>query len=309
MQAVRGTTAISLFTVVLVTAANARAQSARTDVQDQADAADSVHSVATKLQNPIANLTSFPLQNNFEVGAGPSDGFGYTLNFEPVVPFPLGPRLRVVSRTIFPVVIDQPEIAPGLGRKLGIGDITQSLFFSPANDTTTFIWGVGPVLLLPTATNDRLGYGKWGAGPTLVALVQAHGWTAGALLNHIWSFAGDNERRTVSNTFMQPFVSYTWRCGFSITAQSETTFDWEAKQWTIPVALGVSQVVNIGPVPVSFGVFGRYWADGPDTAPDWAIRVPITIVLPALESGPHPLSPPPKVPPVTNGLPTDKPPK
>jgi hypothetical protein len=183
------------------------------------------------------------------------------------------------------------------------------LFLSPANQTT-FVWGVGPVLLLPTATNERLGFGKWGAGPTFVVLVQARGWTAGLLFNHIWSFASaDEDRRSVSNTFMQPFLSYTWKFGFTVTAQTETTYDWEAKQWNIPLALGVSQVVKFGPLPVSIGLFGRYWVDGNDAAPNWAIRVPITFVLPSLASAPRTPSPPPRVPPTTRSLPTDKPAK
>jgi hypothetical protein len=296
---------MTLFTLALIAAADARAQSSQTNSQARAGEAAAEKSVAAKLQNPIADLMSFPFQNNFEIGAGPSNAFGYTLNFQPVIPFPLGPHMKVLSRTIFPAVIDQPEITPGTGRKVGIGDITQSLFFSP-DDQASFIWGVGPVLLLPTATNERLGTGKWGAGPTLVALVQAHGWTAGALFNHIWSFAGDDARRPVSNSFMQPFVSYTWKFGFSVTAQTETTYDWEAKQWTIPVALGVSQVVRFGPLPVSFGLFGRYWADGNDAAPNWAIRVPITFVLPSLASKPQTPEPPPRVPPVSRSLPSEK---
>jgi hypothetical protein len=305
MRAVRGTTAISLLVLASIAAADADAQSAQTNSQAQAGAGAAEKSVAAKLQNPIANLMSFPFQNNFEVGAGSSHAFGYTLNFQPVIPFPLGPRLKILSRTIFPAIIDQPEIEPGTGREVGIGDVTQSLFFSPA-DETAFIWGIGPVLLLPTATNERLGSGKWGAGPTLVALVQAHGWTAGALLNHIWSFAGDDARRPVSSSFMQPFASYTWEFGFSVTAQTETTYDWEAKQWDIPVALGVSQVVRFGALPVSFGLFGRYWADGDDAAPKWAIRVPITFVLPSLASKPQTPDPPPRVPPVSRSLPSEK---
>jgi hypothetical protein len=243
-------------------------------------------SVADKLQNPVADLTTIPLQSNFDFGAGDGgDDFGYTLNFQPVIPIPLG-DVKVISRTILPL-IDQPELAPGIGRVFGLGDLTQSFFISPAGQSS-LIWGFGPVFLLPTATDERLGTGKWGIGPTAVVLLQAKGWTAGLLFNHIWSFAGGGDRSDVNNTFLQPFVSRTWPSGFGITVQTETTYDWEDERWTVPLAAGVSQVVKFGALPVSFALFGRVWVAGPDSAPDWGIRVPITFVLPGLGSHPAP---------------------
>jgi hypothetical protein len=236
--------------------------------------------VANQLQNPIANLTSVPLQNNFESGIGPEDGFGYTLNIQPVIPVPLGSNLNLISRTILPL-IDQPEFVEGTGRKFGLGDLTQSFFFAPVSKSA-LTWGVGPVFLLPIATDDRLGTDKWGIGPTVIALVQLHGWTAGALVNHIWSFAGDSDRGDIDTTFMQPFVSYTLPSGLSFTTQTETSYDWETDQWTVPLALGAAQVLKLGKLPVSVGVFGRYWVEGAVSSPDWSIRVPITFVLPAL---------------------------
>jgi hypothetical protein len=279
-------------TALVVAAALASAGRARAqDPQAAGEPADNgepgvshEYSIAMQLQNPVANLTSVPLQNNFEFGGGSNDDFGYTLNLQPIVPFPLG-DLLLISRTILPV-IDQPEVAPGSGREFGLGDLTQSFFFAPAVQSQV-IWGIGPALLLPTATDDRLGAGKWGAGPTGVALLQSQGWTVGALANHIWSIGGDDDRGDVNATFVQPFVAYTLPSALTFTVQSETTYDWRHEQWTIPVAAGATQLVKLGELPVSFGLFGRYWFDGDDLAPDWSVRVPITFVLP-------PLGPPPK---------------
>jgi hypothetical protein len=281
--------AFSVFAIALSFACNARAQSIGQTAQPDA-AAGAESSVAIKLQNPVPDLISVPLQNDFELGAGPGNPFGYMLNVQPVIPFPLRPGVNMISRTIIPV-IDQPPLAAGVGRKVGLGDITQSFFFSPSKESAV-IWGVGPVIVLPTATDERLGTGKWSAGPTAVFLVQAHGWTAGALVNHVWSFTGDDSRRNISATFLQPFTAYTWPIAFSITAQTETTYDWKAKQWTVPLALGISQVVKLGPLPVSIGLFGRYWVEGSDASPTWAVRVPITFVLPSFAS--RPAEPPPR---------------
>ncbi|MDO9714276.1 hypothetical protein, partial [Paracraurococcus lichenis] len=61
--------------------------------------------LAQQLQNPIANLISVPFQSNFDFGAGSRDnGFGYTLNFQPVVPFRLTDDWTLITRTIVPFI-------------------------------------------------------------------------------------------------------------------------------------------------------------------------------------------------------------
>jgi len=63
-----------------------------------------------------------------------------------------------------------------------------------------WIWAAGPVLQIPTATDDLLGEEKWSAGPSAVLLKQDGPWSHGALLNHVWSFAGENDRTDVNRT-------------------------------------------------------------------------------------------------------------
>jgi hypothetical protein len=107
-------------------------------------------------------------------------------------------------------VVWQDDVVSGAGNQFGLGDVVQSLFFSPKAPTESgWIVGAGPVFLLPTGTDDLLTTDKWGAGPTAVAFKQQGPWTYGALTNHIWSFAGDDRRADVNATFLQPFLSYT----------------------------------------------------------------------------------------------------
>ena len=237
--------------------------------------------LAKQLANPVASLISVPLQSNLDFGIGPKDdGFRYTLNIQPVIPITLTPEWNLISRTILPIVY-QSDIFPGSGDQFGLGDTTQSFFFSPAKPGPGgLIWGVGPVVLLPTATDELLGGEKWGAGPTVVALTQRGPWTFGILANHIWSFAGDDARSDVSQTFLQPFVSYTFPNGFGVIVNTETTYDWEGEQWTVPILVGVSKVLKIGAQPVSLALNGRYWVEGPDSAPDWGIRFVVTFLFP-----------------------------
>ena len=171
----------------------------------------------------------------------------------------------------------------------GLGDTTQSFFLSPKEPGPGgIIWGVGPVFLYPTATQDLLGGGKWGIGPTFVALKQTGGWTVGALANQIWSVGGDSDRDNISAMFLQPFISYTTKTHTTLTVNTESTYNWETSQWTVPINLMVSQVLKIGKQPVSIQLGGRYYAEGPSGAPDWGVRLAFTLLFPTGKHAPAP---------------------
>src|ERR1017187_9280325 len=48
--------------------------------------------LAKKLQNPVANLISVPIQNNWDFGIGPASAMRYTANIQPVIPLTLTDR-------------------------------------------------------------------------------------------------------------------------------------------------------------------------------------------------------------------------
>ena len=238
--------------------------------------------LAKKLSNPVAALISVPLQLNVDDGYGPDDDGRVTrLNVQPVVPITLDARWNLISRTILPVVW-QADMFPGDDGVSGLGDTLQSLFLSPQEPTAGgLVWGAGPVLLLPTATDDRLGGGRWAAGPTVVALTQRCGWTVGVLANHLWSFAGDDDRPDVNSTFVQPFVSYTTRTAWTFSVNTESTYDWEREAWSVPVNVAVSKIVKLGKLPVSIGAGLRWWVESPDGGPEGlGFRLVWTFLLP-----------------------------
>lgn len=244
-----------------------------------ADEGDSQAELAKKLNNPVANLISVPIQNNWDFGIGPADAMKYTANIQPVIPVSIAKDWNVIIRTILPVIY--AESPTGGSSTSGLGDTTQSFFISPKAPTKHgWIWGAGPVFLWPTSTDDVLGTGKVGTGPTAVLLKQIDGWTYGVLANHIWSFAGQGDTPDVNSTFLQPFVSYTTKTYTSLTLNTESSYDWDGDQWTVPLNLMVSQLVKIGKMPVQFQVGGRYYAERPAGGPDWGLRFAVVFLFP-----------------------------
>jgi hypothetical protein len=244
-------------------------------------AQDDTQELAKKLSNPIASLISVPFQFNYDSGYGPNDGEKAYVNVQPVIPITLNDDWNLISRTILPIAW-QHDIAGPSGDQFGLGDIIQSLFFSPAKPTENgIIWGAGPVFLLPTATDDLLGGEKWGAGPTAVVLKQFDGWTVGMLANHIWSFAGDDDRSNISSTFLQPFVSYTTKDAWTFSLNTESSYNWEAEEWSFPLNLTASKLVVIEKQPISLTAGVRYWAESPENGPDgFGFRTGITFLFP-----------------------------
>lgn len=238
--------------------------------------------LAKKLANPIASLISLPFQFNYDSDIGPIDnGDRSALNIQPVIPISLNDDWNIISRTILPVVW-QDDIFPGAGSQSGLGDVVQSVFFSPTQPTESgWIWAVGPVFLLPTATDDLLGAEKWGLGPTAIALKQKGHWTYGALVNHIWSVAGDGSRQDISTTFLQPFLSYTTAGAVTFSLNTESSYDWKSEQWTVPLNALLTKVTKLGNQLVSVGGGVRYWAESTNGGPEgWGIRLQLTLLFP-----------------------------
>jgi hypothetical protein len=261
---------LSLAMIALALAAPARAQD------------EQAAELAKQLSNPLAALISVPMQYNYDQYGGANDGASASrLNIQPVIPFSLNNDWNLISRTIVPL-LDQRDFPAAALNESGLGDITASLFFSPKSPTAGgWIWGVGPVFLLPTATQDVLGAEKWGIGPTGVALKQAGPWTVGLLANHVWGAGGNDSRSNVSATFLQPFLTYTTKTHTTFSTNTESTYDWKNEQWQVPLNCAVAQLFKIGTQMLQFQVGARYWAEAPDDGPEgWGLRAQLTLLFP-----------------------------
>ena len=236
---------------------------------------------AKKLANPVASLISVPIQANYDSKIGVNDkGSVWRINVQPVIPISISENWNVISRTILPVISQNNIPVRGVG-EYGIGDIVQSFFFSPKQPTSNgTIWGVGPVLLLNTSSNNALGSQKWGAGPTGVLLRQSGPWTYGILSNHIESFSGNN-RPGVSATLMQPFLTYITKSKTTFSLNTETTYNWKKEDWAVPINFNIFQLLKVKNQLFQVGGGFRYWADSSKFGPEgFGARMQLTFLFP-----------------------------
>ncbi len=236
----------------------------------------------------MASLISVPIQNNTNFNTGQLDETQNITNLQPVIPIKLDAEWNLITRWIVPIIY-QPPLFDGDSSDFGLGDLNPSFFLSPKAPTPIapgvgLVWGVGPALSLPTATDDRLGSEKWSAGPSLVALLLSKQVVTGFLINNLWSFAGDDNRAEVNAMTLQPFFNYNLPEGWYLTTSPLITANWEAssdQRWTIPVGGGVGRLFKIGHQPVNAQISAYYNVEKPEFAgSDWQLRAQMQFLFP-----------------------------
>ena len=241
---------------------------------------EDAEALAKKAQNPISTMISLPLQNNTDFDFGPEEGTLNTLNVQPVWPFEISENWNLVTRTIFPL-ISQPGLAPGQGRENGLGDVNFTGFLSP-KDAGKWIWGVGPTVILPTSTDDRLGKGEWGAGVSVVVLTMPGKWVVGSLFSNVWDISASTGNEINFFTW-QYFVNYNLSNGWYLTTSPVITADWEAdskQRWTVPVGGGVGKIFRVGKQALNAQVQAYYNVEKPDIKGDWSLRLQLQFMFP-----------------------------
>ncbi|KPJ76295.1 MAG: neuromedin U [Deltaproteobacteria bacterium SG8_13] len=272
-QFFRFSAAIACIVLVTISLSNASAQEKGDDLR-------------AKVQNPISSLVSLPFKFTFDYGA--PNGEASFLNIQPVYPVTAG-DWNLVSRLIVPLIDSPGEVTtpatpnpiPGNGAT-GLGDINYSLFFSPVK-YDKWIWGVGPAITFPTATDDQLGSDKWSIGPTAVALSQPKWGSVGLLLRHLWSVAGEDRRADVNQSLIEPFINYNLPQGWYLITDLIITANWDApsgQRWTVPLGGGAGKLFTIGSQAMNARIEAYYNIEKPDSAPDWQWGFTIQFLFP-----------------------------
>ena len=243
--------------------------------------------LAAKTQNPVGAMYSLPFK--FTLDSGASDGEVFVLNIQPVIPVTVG-NWNLINRVIVPLidtpggVSGTPEIPNPVGDDgaTGLGDINYSVYVSPA-EPGKVIWGIGPSLMMDTATEDELGSGKWSAGPTAVVLIQPKPWTIGLLGRQLWDFAGDSDRQNFNQLLLEPFINYNLDNGWYLISDMILTANWEADSsntWTIPLGGGAGKMFAIGNQKMNTKLEAYYNVVKPDGAPDWSMSWTLQFLFP-----------------------------
>ena len=251
--------------------------------------------LAKQSQNPIGNMISLPMQNNTYFDVGPSEEWANSFQFQPVYPANFG-KVNLINRAIIPInyLAGQEVTVPAREQiqddyftfktdsVFGMGNITYQGFISPAKPGK-LIWGAGPVLQIPTHTDDRLGTDKWSAGPGLVALAMPGKWVLGCLGYNIWSFAGTSDEDDVNSLLFQYFINYNIANGWYLTSAPVITANWEAdssQRWTVPLGGGIGRLVKFGKQPVDFKLQTFWYAEKSDNGPDWSLQLQVKLLFP-----------------------------
>ena len=276
-----------LMVVLLLAALSAQAAEPQQPSTQQASEEDLVK----QTQNPVANLISVPLQNNFNFGTGSKNRTVYVGNIQPVIPIKLGDDWNLITRTIMPI-INVPSLFSGTGGATGLGDINPQFYFS--TQSGELIWGVGPTFTLPTATDRQLGAGKFSMGPTAVALTMQGPWVVGVLANNQWSVAGWGSGH-VNQMLIQPFVNYNLPDHWYLVSAPIMTANWAAAKggdvWTVPLGGGFGKLFKLGdvlpleghaiaklPINTQLQAFGN--VHRPEFGSEWQLRFQVQLLFP-----------------------------
>ena len=239
--------------------------------------------LAEKLQNPIGDLYNVPFQNNTNFNVGPHKGTQDILNIQPVIPIHVTPDWNIITRTILPLVWS-PSAQPALSVPFGLAPTTFSAFLTPTKTVDGWLWGVGPIVQLPTITNKTLGSNVWGAGPAFVIVRTDHPWVYGGLINNVFSFGGTSGPTGTKYSLLtlQWILNYNFGDGWFFGTSPIITSNWltGGERWTLPVGAQAGRLIKLGgKLPVNLLVGAYYNALRPTGGGTWQLRTQIAIIF------------------------------
>jgi hypothetical protein len=207
--------------------------------QDDASANDIAQS-----NNPLANATAFNVHNYYIGKLTETDESGNQFWLRMAKPFSIG-ETNWLMRASLPV--NTYPVPPGLERTTALGDLNAFAAYLIDVGNPAISFGVGPLISVPTATEDATGAGKWSAGLVNVLFSAASPrFQYGYLLTWQASFAGDEDRADVNVAAFQPLLIYQLGGGIYLRSTPIMTYDFKNDTYTVPFGLGIGQVWKDG---------------------------------------------------------------
>ena len=210
------------------------------------------------------NLNLLHFDNFFAESAAPRADNKQILNFRAMLPLSLSESWNFIAIPVVPIVssglfLDHSEMTD---QDSEFGDTTfMALVSSPAS-RGDFVWGLGSVLTLPTATSDEYGDGKWQAGPAAAGFYLGGDWLFGVLSQHRWSLAADGEHSGAGQTtIIQYFFEYNLSDRVQIGLTHNILFSWNAdgaNSSAFPFDLEKARTLSIGKLPVKLTLDGFF---------------------------------------------------
>lgn len=240
-------------------------------------AVESPTDLAVQDQNPLTRYYVLRFEDNVQFGFGPDNEAINFFRIQPLLPYKLSEDWSVLTRLIIPIAHQPwPDSTDGLS------DIAAVSLLTPTRGGR-FTWGVGPGLILPTATDDAIGTEKWAAGPSAAAIYMTGPWVIGAVVQNLWSFAGAGDRADVNTLVLRPLLNFNLPRGWYLTSSPSIVANWEAdaeNRWFVPVGGGVGKVFAVGRQRLSTTAEAYYHVKAPSIGPDWQLRVQLSFLYP-----------------------------
>ena len=233
-------------------------------------------------QNPIGNLTILPFENYTNFGFGPHHGTQDVLEFEPVVPFHVNTDWNIIVRAVIPAVWN-PSLLPEASVPQAIAPTDLSAFLTPSQPTNGWLWGVGPIMQIPTETNPSVGSNVWGLGPTAVLVHTGEHTVAGILVNNVWSLGGTSgpHGTQYATLLAQPFFNYNFEHGWFVGTSPIITDDevGHGQTWTVPVGAVAGRVFRVGKLPIKLSIGGYYNVVTPQYGARWTLQTVAAVIF------------------------------
>ena len=238
---------------------------------------DFLHDLAKQRANPLSGIRQITLSEQPNVGLPNDERVQNLAQLTVTWPIPLGPQWNVVTYSIFSSVSQ----ADTEGRVGGLGDTMVTAVVTPT-ETGALFWGLGSVVQIPTATDSALGSNRWAAGPALALFVQPGPWTAGVLVENVWS---TREAGAQNVDAFSVLYNVTWNGphGWFLESNTTLTSDWTSDpraRWTVPVGGGFGKVFTVGRWSLSASAELFYNAIRPADAARWSPSVSLQLLFP-----------------------------